>query len=277
MRYDTDSLRFLADDWSGPYCRPQFAARWLERGPMRNDMFLNAIDGQAHFFYTFRGHGAFELDGERHALIPGRALAFHSPNRGTLLTTDRGSPWDYLWLCFTGEMALGLAAGLTRRWGWMHELGPTSPAIAAALRLLRDVRQRPLRPAAYWSVRSFEFFTAWWDTLKETAPRLTRVPPADAPPSRLVALTPHSIKDFARQMGYSRQHVHRRLKAQWRRPPGVVLREARLLEAARLLRVTNLSIAEVARQVGYTAPTAFARAFLAAHGQSPRQYRQASR
>jgi AraC family transcriptional activator of pobA len=50
-----------------------------------------------------------------------------------------------------------------------------------------------------------------------------------------------------------------------------------MLEAARLLRFTDLSVGEVAHRVGYDDPLYFSRAFKRRHEQSPQAYRDAVR
>ena len=50
-----------------------------------------------------------------------------------------------------------------------------------------------------------------------------------------------------------------------------------MLEAARLLRFTDLTVGEVARRVGYDDPLYFSRAFKRRHDESPQAYRDAAR
>ena len=50
-----------------------------------------------------------------------------------------------------------------------------------------------------------------------------------------------------------------------------------MLEAARLLRFTDLGVGEVARWVGFDDPLYFSRAFKRRHGEPPQGYRDAAR
>ena len=93
-------------------------------------------------------------------------------------------------------------------------------------------------------------------------------------PSKLLAYGAHNFKEFAEQMGYSRSHLTRKLSHQWRNTPGKIFREARLSEAARLLRTTEQSIGEIATLAGYSTTAAFSRAFTQHYTESPRAYRQ---
>ena len=50
-----------------------------------------------------------------------------------------------------------------------------------------------------------------------------------------------------------------------------------MLEAARLLRFTDLTVGEVARRVGFDDPLYFSRAFKRRHDEPPQAYRDAAR
>ena len=79
-------------------------------------------------------------------------------------------------------------------------------------------------------------------------------------------------KNFAAEMGYSRAYLTRKLTQQWSRSPGLILREVRLLEAAKQLRTTRLSVNEVATKVGYSTAVGFCRAFKRTFGETPHAY-----
>ncbi|WP_313896022.1 AraC family transcriptional regulator [Streptomyces sp. YIM 98790] len=61
------------------------------------------------------------------------------------------------------------------------------------------------------------------------------------------------------------------------RPPGRLLREARTLEAKRLLAATDLTVRQVASRVGYPDPAYFSRFFRRETGMSPGDFRRGSR
>lgn len=75
--------------------------------------------------------------------------------------------------------------------------------------------------------------------------------------------------------GVSRATLTRRFAATVGEPPLTYLTRWRMLTAARLLRESELSIAAVARRVGYGSEFAFAKAFKRAYGLAPGRYRNA--
>ncbi|MEI8195864.1 MAG: helix-turn-helix transcriptional regulator, partial [Phycisphaerae bacterium] len=140
------------------------------------------------------------------------------------------------------------------------------------------VDAQPHRSAHFWSEKLFLWLSAWWQSAQQhQRSDWNFMPLSTLKPTHVVASPPQTIKDFASRMGYSRSYLTRKLSRQWLRSPGMVLREVRLNEAAKLLRTTKLSVGEIAASVGYSAPSGFGRAFMQHYRQSPRAYRHTHR
>ncbi|MFC7589741.1 helix-turn-helix domain-containing protein [Nonomuraea antimicrobica] len=75
-------------------------------------------------------------------------------------------------------------------------------------------------------------------------------------------------------MGLSRAGFARRFTGLVGQPPLAYLTWWRLASAARLLRETDASVAEVAEQVGYGSEFAFGNAFKREYGVAPGKYRR---
>jgi AraC-like DNA-binding protein len=116
---------------------------------------------------------------------------------------------------------------------------------------------------------------AWWHCVEADHTPKERVLLGEAEPSRLVSYSPKTFTDFAREMGYSRSYLTRKLSVMWECSPGKVLRRVRLEEGARLLRTTQLSVRDIADKIGYSSTEAFSKAFTRQYGHSPRAYRRA--
>ena len=84
----------------------------------------------------------------------------------------------------------------------------------------------------------------------------------------LLASGPLGIDSVARELGYSRQTLYRRLKAEGVTYE-VVLDTLRQRLALRLLREEGLSVKETAWRLGFSDPAAFSRAFKRWTGSSP--------
>lgn len=82
-----------------------------------------------------------------------------------------------------------------------------------------------------------------------------------------------SVGDLAEKVSLSPAHLQRLFKRQTGIQLGGLIAEWRLQKAAALLKSTNLSIKEVAHQVGYQHHSSFVRAFERRFAQQPKTYR----
>ncbi len=78
-----------------------------------------------------------------------------------------------------------------------------------------------------------------------------------------------SVEDLAAQMGVSRVQLYRKVKTQTGRTPVDIIRLSRLNRSKILLQTTDLSVSEIAYQVGFTAPSYFTKCFKEEFGMLP--------
>ena len=83
-----------------------------------------------------------------------------------------------------------------------------------------------------------------------------------------------SVEDLAADMNISRVQLYRKVKAVTGSSPVELLRTARLSRAYQLLVTTDLTVSEVAYQVGFTAPSYFTKCFKDEYGQLPGDIRK---
>jgi len=87
----------------------------------------------------------------------------------------------------------------------------------------------------------------------------------------------HDAAHYADALGVPPAALSRALSQVTGRATKDLITERVMLEAARLLRFTDLTVGEVARRVGYDDPLYFSRAFKRRHGDSPQSYRERAR
>ena len=85
-----------------------------------------------------------------------------------------------------------------------------------------------------------------------------------------------TVASLAREAGLSRAAFARRFARAVGEPPLAYLTRWRMTVAGRLLRESDMTLAAVARRVGYTSEFAFAKAFKRDYGIAPGAYRRAS-
>jgi AraC family transcriptional activator of pobA len=83
------------------------------------------------------------------------------------------------------------------------------------------------------------------------------------------------VADYARDLAVTPTHLSRVMRMATGRPASAAIEERVIREARRNLAFSNLSIQEVAYQLGYNDPAYFSRVFARATGQSPRAFRRA--
>lgn len=84
-----------------------------------------------------------------------------------------------------------------------------------------------------------------------------------------------SVEQLASEVGVSRVHLHRRMKALTNQSPRDFIRNTRLRQAARLLREKKLSVSEVADLTGFSNSGTFATSFKRYFGVTPTTYANA--
>ena len=81
-----------------------------------------------------------------------------------------------------------------------------------------------------------------------------------------------NVEDLGQQIGLSRTQLYRKLKSLTGYSPNELLRIIRLKKAYHLLSTTELSISEVSYDVGFTAPSYFAKCFKDYYNESPTDF-----
>jgi AraC family transcriptional regulator len=83
-----------------------------------------------------------------------------------------------------------------------------------------------------------------------------------------------SLEELAAETGLSLFHFARMFKQSVGVPPRVYLTQLRIEKASELLRCTELSITEIAQEVGYSSSQVLARIFIKHHRRSPSDHRR---
>ena len=82
-----------------------------------------------------------------------------------------------------------------------------------------------------------------------------------------------NVDSLAAKMGLGRSQFYRKIKALTNYSPVELLRNLRLKRSRELLLSTDMSISEIAYEVGFTAPAYFTRCYREAFGETPSELR----
>ena len=81
-----------------------------------------------------------------------------------------------------------------------------------------------------------------------------------------------NVEDLGRDMGLSRVQLYRKIKSLTNYAPNELLRMAHLKRAASLLASSELTVAEIAYEVGFTSPSYFTKCYKEQFGESPTEF-----
>jgi len=210
-------------------------------------------------------------------LMPGDAFLFgHKEPTEYGLPDDREEDYVCEWVCLRGA---GLQAHLDmfrRRYGSVIRDAVRSPVVKEMQKLmeLADIRA-PTPPTSMavavhrFVMTLFEQMDAQHDSTRSAADRavdqIIRHP-----------TTPWSLKTLAGEFGVTREHLSRVFTDRVGESPSVFLSRVRLQMAAQLLKETDLSIQDIARQTGFVSARSFANQFRQFHGATPLAWRTTS-
>ena len=82
----------------------------------------------------------------------------------------------------------------------------------------------------------------------------------------------YTTEHFAKDVGFSKTHLNRKLKALTELPTHGFILSLRLKRAAQLLKKKTATVSEIAYSVGFENPSKFARAFRNHYGKSPSDF-----
>ena len=83
-----------------------------------------------------------------------------------------------------------------------------------------------------------------------------------------------NVEELGQEMGMSRVQLYRKLKSLTNSSPNELLRRLRLHKAAALLTKTEMGVAEVAYEVGFSSPSYFTKCYKEEFGESPTEKRK---
>ncbi len=271
----TGDLIVQTDNWDGPHFRAfSCGINDFITTPPPHAMFMDAMTPMGCWEYVLKGAVHYRVGSELHRVEAGRALVTRRPDPGWMLRPVKGTPVQTAWITVTGETALRMFDYLHIKFGQIQRFPQESRVVRLARQFVYLVAEQPKRPAHFWSEKMFHWMNEWWKHAQKEYRQHDRTVLQAAKPSRLISYAPRSVKNFATEMGYSRAYLTRKLSQQWKCPPGRVLRQTRLQDAASLLRTTRLTISEISTKAGYATSASFSRAFIQHYKQSPRDYRK---
>lgn len=230
---------------------------------------------QLLFQYTLEGWGRFH-NGTTWAAVPeAHAFTARFPSRHTY-TGDSACPsWTFLWIIVSQPYVVGRLLEQRNLVNAIAPLVEDSPVVQAASELLLHISNKgePSMAEEILFRWMFEMERAAFSLrhpAKERAQILDFV--RDKVTSQLNGFI--AVEDLAARWGTSRSNFTHYFSNVAGTTPAAYIMEVRLGEAARLLRLGQLSVKEVAARTGFSGPNHLCKAFRAQHQISPGAYQK---
>jgi AraC-like DNA-binding protein len=225
--------------------------------------------------YTTAGAGWLNDSSGKHRIGPGQAFLIEIPSP-TTYRLPFGASWEWVWLNFRGAEASRLVRQINATLG--HVLDLTGQDCARMLCDFYDNRVTE-KVSSPWT-QSMQLYQLLVGLTKLAA----NAKPASTLPAAIVRSLDHirqhatdpdlGLPTLAEQAGVSRFHLARLFRQHLGCSPSQRLREERLHRAQHLLAYTDLSVADIATQSGFSSPAYFGATFRKHFGRSPGSIRR---
>lgn len=235
-----------------------------------------------------RGNGTIRIGEHRVKVRPGTIITI---TPGALVDLSGSTLDSAIWIFFEAGFLdiLFEEPHFTYKFSFFHEPGttpalhPVTQAFTACAELAREIHGELRNPSG----DSEPFLRA---ALQLLLIRLQRVYSAgtkrDPGPindariqrfryllaNKLIEL--HTVGAFAAELGISRGHLHKLAQRHFGRSAKQLIEDHRMMHARRALLFSDVDVAAIAYELGYTDPSNFARSFRRHMGLSPAAYRQ---
>ncbi len=247
----------------------------------RSEVFLRAKPDQTLLHYTLAGVGMLVEVGQIRRIPAGTGylidLAELDPQKVRYYFDPRqAESWECFGMVFAGGASALMVGDLLARYGAVFEL-PTEHSLLRRLLALchrpeRELQLRASEAAGLISDLLLAVALAGEQRAAEGGQlRLARAAAAEL--ERDLSAQP-GVAELARRLGVTREHLTRIFRREYGLPPHEYLNRARIREAGRLLRETELKQSAIAERLGFAGMPTFYRVFRQILGVTPGEYRR---
>jgi AraC-like DNA-binding protein len=242
----------------------------------RNDCKYSPGDEVRYFCYTLSGTGMFQDDSGTYPVPAGTGFLVEKDNPYATYYYPPGAtePWQYLGFDFHGLAAHAMTRALIHNYGSVYKLPPTTPIIKRLLAYEADgyrVTNIHVSDAAQLVIELLLALMAAGRRTEDTDPAIELVRNAI---TMLSGDEEIPIKDVARELGVSREHLSRCFHRRLGMSPRQFCFEQRVRRACFLLKNTDTPIKNIALQLGYSDYANFMHAFRQIMKMTPSDFRQ---
>lgn len=239
------------------------------------------------FHLILSGKGSFKSGGKVFHLKERQGFMLY-PETPVWYSADADTPWEYIWVGFTGQSAGKMIAKTA--------MSPDLPAISFVERfdrerdLLFEIVNTIKAGGTESIIESYGLFLQFMSHLARERSGRPEAAAQDAPKptaEQYVERAKDYIRanlsrdittsDVAAHLGLNRSYFYKIFSESCGKPPSQFITWYRLNTAWHLLNYTSMPVAEIARTVGYNDPAYFSRCFSTCYGKPPNSVRNSDR
>lgn len=235
--------------------------------------------GRAEFSliqYTLAGRGRLRVGPVERDVLPGDAMLLHFPDDNHYWLPADSDEWAFIYVCLHGREVARLWRSIETRLGSLVAFASDSNPVLIAARIVESTLKGQIESAFMASALAYELIMALAAEARHPRTGQQEQPAIDR--ARQFAERhlnePLTVELLARQADMSRYHFTRLFTAQTGLPPAAWVVEQRVLEAARLLRGTQLPLKDIAARCGFPNANYLCRVFRRHSGMPPASYRR---
>ncbi len=233
--------------------------------------------GKYVFQYTFSGAGKIEVAGKEYTLAAGKAFLVQIPSEHRYFLPGDSEHWEFMYITIYGEEAKKSFDFVNEKLGTVIQFSPESSPIKLLMSIYQEAVSRNITDAYESSAMAYSFVmelyryalnigvsTEKWPKQVEKAILYAK----KYYPSQI------GLNDLVAESGLSKYHFTRLFHKTTNLTPIQYLTKIRIDKAIELLRMTNHSIDDIAKLVGYSNGNYFIKVFHKRIGMSPGQFRE---
>lgn len=228
------------------------------------------------FQYTLAGEGAIFVNGKTNPLRRGQAFMVEVPSSHRYYLPASSSKWEFFYLTLRGDIAAECWGNIIRRYGHVLNIGRDSDLVNKFFEIYKQANDRDLVDAYFSSSQAYSFLMEVYRHFKQAKS------PEQIPESITDAINymnknyiiPLSMEEVAEAANMSKYYFIKRFKEVVDMTPGQYLMKKRIEKSLELLVRTELTMKDIAENVGYANDNYFNKAFRKTVGMPPGEFRK---
>src|SRR5699024_459321 len=226
------------------------------------------------FQYTLKGRGNIDIDGVTHHLTPGDAFFTYVPSNHHYYLPSDSNRWEFIFVTTYGEEAKKCLKKIKNKYGQVFHLDVYTPPVQYAFFLLNQMQTNTIKDKYELSAHAYSFLMSLMGYIEDA-------PDSECADSVVKAVSfihenymnPLSLDDIVQHVQISKYYFTKLFYKYTHTTPIKYVTKIRIKNSMPLLRDSQLTIEEVAYEVGFANGNYFSKVFRNYIGVSPGKYK----